>query len=262
MFQKWEKRSPVPCTTLVPILQFCSRNGKRKQEKHIRYIYIVGMLFSSFFKFHSNCHSGTNCQKLPTVKICPATSKHELHTTTHNSHTICFIENPTHTSGAYWRALGNGCLGFLLRPILTYIFHLPWTTPFFLHLGRWFLYAGVSLLAVQFCTPRKIQHIHQVRLDELLKMVASDVLLRPILTYIFHLPWTTPFFLHLGRWSLCAGVSSMAVQFCTPQKIQHIHQVRLDELLKMVASDFLLRPILTNIYFICREPRLSSSIWD
>jgi len=23
----------VPCTTLVPILQFCSRKGKRKQEK-------------------------------------------------------------------------------------------------------------------------------------------------------------------------------------------------------------------------------------
>ncbi len=102
-------------------LKLCSRNGKRgplyhfgtnpsilfqKWKKKTRetyqiYIYIVGMLFSSFFKFHSNCHSGTNCQKLPTDKICPATSKHELHTTTQNSHTICFIENPTHTSGAY-----------------------------------------------------------------------------------------------------------------------------------------------------------------
>jgi hypothetical protein len=100
MFQKWEKRSPVP-------LWYQSFNSVPEMEKENKrnisdiYIYIVGMLFSSFFKFHSNCHSGTNCQKLPTDKICPATSKHELHTTTQNSHTICFIENPTHASGAY-----------------------------------------------------------------------------------------------------------------------------------------------------------------
>jgi hypothetical protein len=34
----------------------------------------------------------------------------------------------------------------------------------------------------------KIQHKHQVRIDELLKITASDFLLHPILTYIFHLP--------------------------------------------------------------------------
>ena len=70
----------VPCTTLVPILQFCSRKRKRKKEKNI-------ICRNAIFFFFLNSFQLPLRYQLPKITNSQNLS---CHTTTHNSHKSLF----------------------------------------------------------------------------------------------------------------------------------------------------------------------------